>query len=294
MEINGTQIDNTFAEAFTAWYTRIVVTAHDRYWLETALKELTGYGTSVIGCDAEVGTACYLPPDATPDERPGAAVLLFAFTSSALGTALANRIGQTVMTCPTTAVYDGLPNAEKRLPLGKHLRFFGDGFQKSKVLDGRRYWRIPVMDGEFVVEETAGAQKGIAGGNFVVQSARLESALDAARRAVAALEPHPELITPFPGGIARSGSKVGSRYKGLVASTAEGFCPMLRGRVESRLHPEAACALEIVIDGTSYEAITEGMRSAIRAACGPDTLAISAGNYGGKLGKHLFELHKIL
>jgi formylmethanofuran--tetrahydromethanopterin N-formyltransferase len=198
------------------------------------------------------------------------------------------------MTCATVAVYDGLPQAEKRIPLGKHLRFFGDGYQKSKLLAERRYWRVPVMDGEFVVEDQAGAASGVAGGNLILQAVDQPRCLAAARRAVAAIDVLPGVITPFPGGVARSGSKVGSRYKALKASTADAFCPTLRGRVASRLHADAHCALEIVIDGVDQASVARAMSAALRAAAGDDLVAISAGNYGGKLGKFHFPLRELL
>ena len=275
-------------------YARLVVTAHDDYWLDAAIHEFSGYASSVIACDAEAGLERRLLPEETPDGRPGAALLAFGFSSDALGKAVMNRAGQCLMTCASTAVYDGLPESTERLPLGKHLRYFGDGFQKSKQLEGRRYWRVPVMDGEFLVEETIGVEKGVAGGNLVIQSPELSTALDAARRAVAELAKLPGVITPFPGGVARSGSKVGSRYKALKASTAEAFCPSLRGRVESKLHPKANHALEIVIDGVDEQAVGQGMAVAIRAAAGEGVVAISAGNYGGKLGKFQYRLHEVL
>ncbi len=294
MEVTGTWIDDTFAEAFGMRYVRLVITAHDDHWLSAALAELTGYGSSVIACDAEAGVECRLAAAETPDGRTGAAVLLFGFSSEGLAKAVVNRVGQCVMTCPTTAVYDGYPESETKLPLGRQLRFFGDGYQKSKRLAGRRFWRVPVMDGEFIVEDRVGMGKGVAGGNLVIQSAQLEPALAAARRAVEKLDELPSVMTPFPGGIARSGSKVGSRYKGLVASTADAFCPTLKGRVETRLHDEANFALEVVIDGTSEQAVADGMRQAILAAAGDGVVAISAGNYGGKLGKHPIHLRPLL
>ncbi len=192
------------------------------------------------------------------------------------------------MTCPTSAVFDGLPVSEERIPLGKHIRFFGDGFQKSKLLLGRRYWRIPVMDGEFLVEDSLGIEKGVAGGNMILQGVDLPAALAAARRAVEALVALPGVITPFPGGIARSGSKVGSRYKKLAASTADAFCPTLRGRVATQLHAAANCAYELVIDGIDEASISVAMAAGIRAATGPGVVAISAGNYGGKLASFTF------
>jgi formylmethanofuran--tetrahydromethanopterin N-formyltransferase len=294
VQIGPTRIDDTFAEAFGMRYARLVVTAADRYWLDTAVAEAAGYGTSIIGCDAEIGRERYVPTEETPDGRPGAALLLFGRSNDAVAAAVANRAGQCLMTCPTTAVFDGLPQSERRIPLGRHLRFFGDGMQKSKLIDGRRYWRVPVMDGEFLVEETAGVAKGVAGGNIILQARTAETAREAARRAVAAIADQAGVVAPFPGGVVRSGSKVGSRYPKLIASTADAFCPTLRGRVESRLHAEAHCAYEIVFDGVDESAVARAMASAVRAAAGPDVVQIGAGNYGGKLGKFHFHLRQVL
>jgi formylmethanofuran--tetrahydromethanopterin N-formyltransferase len=296
MHIGPTEIEATFAEAFTMRFARLIVTAVDAHWVRTAATEATGYGTSVIGCDAEAGLDRLLGPEETPDGRPGAVLLLFAFSTDAAGQAVANRVGQCVMTCPTTACFDGLPEAEKRVPLGKPLRYFGDGFQKSKLIDGRRYWRIPVMDGEFVVEESIGVEKGVAGGNIILQANDPAIGLEAARRAVDALAAVPGAIAPFPSGVVRSGSKVGSRYKKLIASTNDAYCPTVRGREEvtSSLLPEAQCAYEVVIDGVDTPSVARAMAAATRAAAGPGVLRIGAGNYGGKLGKHHFHLHEIL
>jgi formylmethanofuran--tetrahydromethanopterin N-formyltransferase len=294
MQLGPTRIVDTFAEAFRLRYTRLIVTAHDEYWLDAAVKEAVGYSSSVIGCDCEAGCERRLAADETPDGRSGASLLLFGFSSEQVAKAAMNRAGQCLMTCPTTAVFDGLPASVERLPLGKSLRYFGDGHQKSKQIDGRRYWRIPVMDGEFIVEESLGIGKGIGGGNIVIQATTLDVALAAARRGVAAIALLEGAITPFPGGVARSGSKVGSRYKTLRASTADWFCPTLRGRVESQLHPDAQCACEIVIDAADELSIARAMAAAMRAAAGEGVVAISAGNYGGKLGKFQFRLHEVL
>lgn len=294
MQIGSTALDDTFAEAFGMRYVRMVVTADDDYWLEAAVREFTGYSASVIACDAETGVERRLSPDETPDGRPGAALLAFGFSADALAKAIPNRAGQCIMTCPSTALYDGLPGAENRIPLGKHIRFFGDGFQKSKKFGARRYWRIPVMDGEFLVEDTLGVEKGVAGGNIILQAVDRKTGLAAARRGAEAVAALDGVIAPFPGGVARSGSKVGSRYKGLKASTSDAFCPTLRGRVETKLHEGVNCAYEIVVDGVSEDAVRAGMKAAAHAAAGPGVLAIGAGNYGGKLGKYHFHLRDLL
>lgn len=294
MKLGDTFIEDTFAEAFRMVYARLIITAHDEHWLDAAIRELTGYSSSVISCDAETGLDSMLAADATADGRIGAAVLVFGFSAEALGKAIANRVGQCVMTCPTTAVFDGLPEADSFVPLGKNLRFFGDGFQKSKQLGGRRYWRIPVMDGEFLVEERVGVAKGVAGGNIIVQSTDIPAGLAAVRRGIESIAEMGGVIAPFPGGVARSGSKVGSIYKALPASTSDAFCPTLRGRVETKLHDGVNCAYEIVVDGVDEEAVGRAMAAAIQSAVGEGVIAISAGNYGGKLGKFHFQLRELL
>lgn len=300
MQLGSTVIEDTFAEAFRLRYASLVVTAHDAHWLSAGLAAFCGYGTSVIGCDAEVGVETLLSAEQSPDGRPCGRVLAFAFTETAVATAVANRAAQCLLTCPTVSIFDGMPEAADRVPLGDHVRHFGDGFEKTKVIDGRRFWRVPVMDGECVMEDTIGVSKGVGGGNFILQSMTLEGALAAARRGVDAIAATVGTITPFPGGVVRSGSKVGSRSGRLKATTNEAFCPSLRGRPMEpqtggvELVEGAAAALEIVIDGMDEEAVARAMAEGIRAAVGSDIPAISAGNYGGKLGKFHFRLHEVL
>lgn len=294
MKIGPTTIKESFAEAFGMRFTRLIITAHDDHWLEAAVREATGFATSVIACDVEAALERHVPPSETPDGRPGAALLMFSFSTPSLADSVTRRVGQCVLTCPTTAVYDGLPEGPERVPLGQFLRFFGDGFQKSKVVGDRRYWRIPVMDGEFFVEETAGVAKGIAGGNIILQCVDSHVALRAARRVVEAIAPIPGVIVPFPGGVVRSGSKVGSKYPKLRASTNNAYCPTLAGRVPTELHPDANCAYEVVIDGVDEPSVARAMALAARAAAGDGILVIEAGNYGGKLGKFHFPLIDVL
>src|SRR5205085_4596337 len=218
-----------------------------------------------------------------------------AFSRDALQKAAVNRVGQCILTCPTTACYNGLPVVkDRRLRIGGNLRFFGDTFQFSKKLEGRRFWRLPVMDGEFVCEDFFGTIKGVAGGNFLIVGDSQASALAAAESAVAAIRQVPGVILPFPGGIVRSGSKVGSRYKKLRASTNDAYCPTLRGMVPSALPEGANAVYEIVMDGLDLPSVEEATRVGVRAACIPGVLRITAGNYGGKLGPFHLHLHKLL
>jgi formylmethanofuran--tetrahydromethanopterin N-formyltransferase len=295
MKIHGVFIEDTFAEAFAMRMARIVITGRSLRWVRAAALKLTGFATSVIGCKVEAGVERELSPNETPDGRPGTSVLLMTMSKDDLGKRLIERVGQTVLTCPTTACYDGLPDAPDRVGVGSALRFFGDGFQGSKVIGGERFWRIPVMEGEFLVQEKFGMLKGVGGGNFLILARTADAALSAAEAASDALAAQTGVILPFPGGVVRSGSKVGSRRsKTMIASTNDAFCPTLRAVTKSALPEEVNSVLEIVINGTDPGAVATAMKIGIEAACRDGIVAISAGNYGGKLGPHHFHLRKIM
>ncbi|HXG44183.1 MAG TPA: formylmethanofuran--tetrahydromethanopterin N-formyltransferase [Gemmatimonadales bacterium] len=295
MRIRDVLIEDTFAEAFTMRAARVVITARTARWAREAALKLTGFATSVIGCKCEAGIEREVGPEETPDGRPGVHVLLMTMGKEDLPARLVERIGQTVLTCPTTACYDGLPQAPDRIPVGSVLRHFGDGFQASKVIGGERYWRIPVMEGEFLVQEKFGMQRAVGGGNFLILAESAEAALEAAEAAVEAMSGRPGIILPFPGGIVRSGSKVGSRRsKKMIASTNDAFCPTLRRVTETALPDQVNSVLEIVINGLDAAAVEGAMRVGMLAACRPQVRVITAGNYGGKLGPHHFHLRKIL
>jgi formylmethanofuran--tetrahydromethanopterin N-formyltransferase len=295
--VNGISIDDTFAEAFGMRGTRVIITAHTLAWARQAAVSMTGFATSVIGCGVEAGIEAEVDAAQTPDGRPGVAVLLFSTSSNELGKQLAQRIGQCVLTSPTSAVFSGIASG-RPLPLGKTLRYFGDGHQISKVIGGRRYWRVPVMDGEFIVEDTAAMSDAIGGGNFLILATGTSQALAAAEAAIEAMRRVAGAIMPFPGGIARSGSKIGSKYKTLIASTNDAFCPTLRASVASELGPDIECVFEIVIDGLTEQAVRNSMQAGLRAVCAlggaGGVRRLSAGNYGGKLGKFHFPLRELL
>ena len=296
MHIRGVAIEDTFAEAFGMRAARVVITARTIKWARAAALKLTGFATSVIACKVEAAIERELTPDETPDARPGVSTLFFTMDSESLGKRLTERIGQTVLTCPTASCFDGLPDAPDRLAAAKALRTFGDRFQISKVIDGQRYWRVPVMEGECLLQESFGMQKkGVGGGNFLILAEDVESALAAAEAAVDAIDGMPDVILPFPGGVVRSGSKVGARgYKGMIASTNDAYCPTLRPLTKSALPAGVNSVLEIVLDGLSPDAIGRAMRAGIEAACRPGVRTISAGNYGGKLGPYHFHLRQIM
>jgi len=297
MIINGVAIDETFAEAFPMKGTRLIITAHNAKWAMISAQAFTGFATSVIACGCEAGIERELDPSETPDGRHGVAILIFAMGGKGLAKQVETRAGQCVLTSPTSALFAGI-EGEKEMALGQNLRFFGDGFQISKVIDGKRYWRIPVMDGEFLTEEKTGVVSAVGGGNFLVLAESQGQALAACEAAIEEMKKIPNVIMPFPGGVVRSGSKVGSKYKALNASTNDAFCPTLKGQTKSDLSPEVESVMEIVIDGLTKEDIDEAMKVGIQAVCdlGVENgiRRISAGNYGGKLGPFHFHLQEIM
>lgn len=297
MIINGVTIDPTFAEAFPMKGTRLIITAHNAKWAMISAQAFTGFATSVIACGCEAGIERELDPSETPDGRHGVAVLIFAMGGKGLAKQVETRAGQCVLTSPTSALFAGV-EGETEMALGQNLRFFGDGFQISKMIDGKRYWRIPVMDGEFLTQEKTGVVNSVGGGNFLVLAESQAQALAACEAAIEEMKKIPNVIMPFPGGVVRSGSKVGSKYKALNASTNDAFCPTLKGQTKSDLSPEVESVMEIVIDGLSKEDIDKAMRVGIEAVCklGAENgiRRISAGNYGGKLGPFHFHLQEIM
>lgn len=295
--INGVTIDDTFAEAFPMKATRLIITARNATWARHAAQAATGFATSVIACGCEASIEREVLSGESPDGRPGIAILLFSMSGKELAKQVERRVGQCVLTCPTTAVFAGIAEGEP-IALGKNLRFFGDGWQASKMIDGVRYWRVPVMDGEFVAQEMTAVIKGVGGGNLLFLARDTDAALAAAEAAVDAMRRVPNVIMPFPGGVVRSGSKVGSKYAVLPASTNDAFCPTL---TELALHTELTAqtrsVLEIVIDGLSDADVAQAMRVGIQAVTARGAEAgvvrISAGNYGGKLGPFHFHLREL-
>lgn len=299
MKINGVAIDDTFAEAFGMSATGVIVTADSPKWARQAATTMSGFGTSVIGCGAECGIDCDVPPDKTPDGRPGVRVLLFGFSPDALTPQLKNRVGQCVLTSPGSACFNGV-ESKTRLKLSAGIRYFGDGNQISKKLGARRFWRVPVMDGEFICEDTTGVvTDAVGGGNLLVLGRDRPGLLETVEKAVEAIAAVPDVITPFPGGIVRSGSKVGAKYKGMIASTNDAFCPTLRGTApRTELDPDTIAVLEIVIDGLTSAAVAAAMKAGLAAVtaigAAKGVTRVSAGNYGGKLGQHHYHLKDLV
>lgn len=296
--VNGVIIDDTFAEAFGMTGTAIVITADSAKWAMQAAVTMTGFGTSVIGCGAECGIDCEVSPEETPDGRPGVRCLIFSFSPDMVEKQLKTRVGQCVLTSPGSACYNGL-EVKQQIKLSSGFRYFGDGWQTAKKLGSRRYWRVPVMDGEFIAEDSVGiTTEAVGGGNLLVLGKDRTGLLETCEAAVAAIAKVADVITPFPGGIVRSGSKVGSKYKGVIASTNDAFCPTLRGAVRSELSPDTLAVLEIVIDGLTSKAVEDAMRAGLAAitatGAAKGVTRVSAGNYGGNLGQFHYHLKELL
>jgi formylmethanofuran--tetrahydromethanopterin N-formyltransferase len=292
-----TRIADTFAEMFSMWAGRTLITADSEKWALTAAQTATGFAASIIMSPAEAGIEGTVPPEKTPDGRPGVLIQIYHRMRRDLKTQMITRLGQCVMTCPTTAAFDALPEAKRRLKVGRSLRLFGDGFQRKDEIYGRKVWRIPVMEGEFVVEDRFGAVRAVAGGNFLIMAENRKAGLEAAEEAVKAINQRCQrVILPFPGGICRAGSKAGSLKYKLKASTFHLYCPKLRALVEGSLVPENVNTIyEIVINGLDLDSVKKGMAEGIKAAAKIlGVMKISAGNYGGKLGPYKAYLKDVL
>lgn len=297
LTLNNVVVEDTFAEAFPVCGTRLLITAANRELALVAAQETSGYASSVIACDAEADFEREWHPDETPDGRYGASVFLFGFSRGGLEKAVAGRVGQCVLTCATTACFNAVDRTpgSKSIRVGGQLRYFGDGFQIAKKFADRRLWRIPVMDGEFICEDHFGVFDGVGGGNLLIAGKTRDAALNATMAAVNAMRNSGNVALPFPGGFVRAGSKVGSRYKTLKASTNDKWCPTLRSQTESKVPDNAAAVYEIVVDGIDYDSVQRAMRVGLHTATShPNIVLVSAGNYGGKLGKHHFHLKDLL
>jgi formylmethanofuran--tetrahydromethanopterin N-formyltransferase len=291
------EIEDTFAEMFEMWASRVLITAENEKWALKAAEVATGFASSIIGSPTEAGIERLISPEETPDGRVGALVQFYHRTRSDLKRQMIARIGQCVMTCPTTAVFNALGGAARKLKVGRSLRFFGDGFQKLDELYGRKVWRIPVMEGEFIVENSFGVKRSVAGGNFFIMARNQKSGLAAAEAAVEAIRRNVRgVIMPFPGGICRSGSKVGSLKYKIPASTNHLYCPTLKGKLSENRVPDGVNTIyEIVINGLNLESVKAAMAEGIKAAVNvPGVVKISAGNYEGKLGAFKVYLSELI
>lgn len=286
-------IEDTYAEAFKTKASYLLITAATKNLAYTAATEATGFATSFIGCPAEAGIDQYMPPEKTPDNRPGYSIIICQNKTKQVEEQLLERIGQCVLTAATTAVFNLLPDSEKQTNLGFKLAFFADGYQEKIEKYGKTMYKIPVMSGDFLIEENFGITDAVAGGNLFIMAKTQESALIAAEAAVNAIHDVEGVITQFPGGIVASGSKVGSKkYKFMNATTNEQYCPTLKNTInDTKLGEDTEGVYEIVFDGLTEKSIIKATQQAITAIKTiPGIQKVSAGNYGGNLGKYKIKL----
>tara|TARA_B100001996_G_scaffold375208_1_gene354844 strand:- start:579 stop:1466 length:888 start_codon:yes stop_codon:yes gene_type:complete len=294
MKINKTEIIDTYAEAFSMWSAKVIITAENDHWAHGAAQAMTGFATSVIGCKCEAGIDQKLSKKETPDGRPGYSVLIFTIDKESLGKRLIERIGQCVMTCPTTACFSGYETSDS-VNIGGALRYFGDGYQIGKKIQNERYWRIPVFDGEFIIQENFGVKQSVGGGNFYILGSNQKSCINALTESIEKMKKIPGVILPFPNGAVRSGSKIGSKYKDLIASTNHIYCPTIKGVVKDSEVPENVnTCYEVVIDGINEECVSEAMKVGINTVAQDGVIQITAGNFGGKLGQYKFFLKDLI
>lgn len=297
------QIVDTYAEAFRSLYAEVLVTARDRFWLDQAIREATGHASSTIMCDCEAGVDHFVGPGTpldSPDGRVGA-VLQFHVPRfrkdrvEALERALLGRVSQNVLTTPTTCCFNTGEAEGDYYRLGRKVAYFGDGHERLVDHAGRRMWWIPTMGGAFLIDRRFPYHDGIMGGNLWFLGHTEEAAIDAARGAAQAVAAVPGAVTPFPGGVAASASKAGSKYAFLFASTYAEFCPQLKEELGERSQVPAGVTsiMEIIINGRDLETVRAATYAAIDAVKEtPGLASISAGNYGGRLGKSFIHLRR--
>ncbi len=295
--MGSVEIEDTFAEAFPMIVGRILITAENEKWAHISANSATGFASSIIMSPAEAGIeGVSVPPNKTPDGRPGVNIQIWHRTGHEFKSQMLSRIGQCILTCPTTAAFDSIYGAKKRLKIGRAIRLFGDGYQKKDTLGDKIIWRIPVMEGEFIIEDKFGVRRGVAGGNFLIMADTLKHCLSAAENAVAAIRSVEGVVVPFPGGICRSGSKVGSNKYKLPASTNHPFCPTLRGIVADSKVPEGVNSVyEVILNGIDLASVRRGMAEGVKAASTAEgVVKITAVNFGGKLGPYKISLREVL
>ncbi len=299
-------VDDTYAEGFRSIYGEVLVTARDRKWLQHCVNAATGHASSTIMCDCEAGVSQWIDEEqaaagGTPDGRVGA-VLQFHVPRfmknrrKQLEKVMLARISQNVLTCPTTRCFNQL-DTEDYFKLGRKVALFGDRHQFRDVRYEQKGWVVPILGGEFFLSRRFGFRDGVMGGNLWFFGPDEDTALDAAERAAEAAEKTPDSVTTFPGGIAGSGSKAGSSYDFLIAATYAEYCPTLKEKLgeKSKVPDGVSSIMEIIINGRDLNALQNATRNAIHAAAEtPGLIKISAGNYGGRLGKTFVHLHELL
>lgn len=297
-----TEIEDTYAEAFTGIYCRVIVTADDGETLRKAAEDSTATPSVVIG-RTEGGVEKYLSENETPDKRKGALLQFwgeinpkksFPESLKKFETELSYRIRQDILVKPFTAVFDALQNAEGKLDMMERVGHCGDGYEWVEKLHGREVIVVPLMVPNFIIERYLGYGRGVMGGNFWVMCKTKQALKDAGEKALAAIHHVHGVVTPF--NICSAGSKPETRYPKIGPTTNHLYCPSLKvclGK-ESKVPEGVGYIAEIVFDGVSLDAVKEATKAGITSVLGVDgVVRVSAGNYGGTLGKYKIKLKEL-
>ena len=291
------RLEDTYAEAFSGIYCRVLITADDKQTLMRAAFDATATPGTVIG-RVEGGIESWVDEKDTPDGRRGA-TLQFWYDEGNIDkfdVELSYRIRQDILVKPFTRVFDASINPKGYIDTMKQVGYCGDGFQWEEHIYGRDMIVVPIAIPDFMIERKLGYSKGVMGANFWYMCQTKEAVLDAGRNALKAINEVEGTITPFD--ICSAASKPETNYPWIGPTTNHPYCPSLKSVLqEQSLVPEKVAYIpEIVINGINHDAVNEAMKKGINAVLeDDDVLMVSAGNYKGQLGDykiHLRELFK--
>lgn len=296
------EIEDTYAEAFTGIYCRVIVTADDEETLRKAAEDSTATPSVVIG-RTEGGIEKYLSEKETPDKRKGAILQFwgeinpkkaFAESLKKFETELSYRIRQDILVKPFTAVFDALPDAEGKLDMMERVGHCGDGYEWVENRHSREVIVVPLMVPDFIIERYLGYGRGVMGGNFWVMCKTKQALKEAGEKALAAIHNISGVVTPFD--VCSAGSKPETHFPKIGPTTNHLYCPSLKARLgeESKVPEGVGYIAEIVFDGVSLDAVKEATKAGINAVLEVDGVVwVSAGNYGGKLGEYKITLREL-
>ena len=297
-----TEIEDTYAEAFEGLYSRAIVTADDEEVLRRAAMDATATPSIVIG-RVEGGVEKWLSEEETPDQRRGAILQFwggidkrkpFNDAIKKFEVELSYRIRQDILVKPFTALFDTHPKPEGKIDTMERIGHCGDGYEWMERRYGREIIVVPLMASDFRIERYLGYGRGVMGGNFWYMCKTKEAVMEAGRKALDAIGQVEGTITPFD--ICSAGSKPETKFPWIGPTTNHPYCPSLKKQLakESKVPEGVNYIPEIVINGASIDAVKEAIKAGINTAREVDgVLRISAGNYGGKLGKYKIYLKEL-
>lgn len=296
------EIEDTYAEAFEGIFSRVIVTADDQKTLQKAAEDATATPSIVIG-RVEGGIERWLSEEETPDKRKGAILQFWGGINpkkplsdsvQKFETELSYRIRQDILVKPFTAIFDALPKFEEKLDMMERVGHCGDGFEWVEKRYEREMIVVPIMVPDFLIERYIGYALGVMGANFWIMCKTKETVKKSGEKALEAISKVEEVIAPFE--VCSAGSKPETNFPWIGPTTNHPYCPSLKKRLgkESRVPESVNYIPEIVINGISMEAVKKAMKAGIEAVLNVDgVVKVSAGNYGGKLGRYKVYLREL-